>query len=201
MERIPLHIITLYQPEVWLNVTITELSSFPLLKRNRNKLEKINIEEAKKSGIQITLLRHNGRTVSNKGKKYYHLRETWIYTDKLVSCLEDFDVRLIHTEEEATHPSYKFEFRPDFAETPDSLDKVYVDKLINKIRNQNKVCVRQLWSNPVAGRFGTLPLEVSEEIAKETANLMLGPINDRCIRKGDLDFKKINGVWWLLFSK
>lgn len=194
-----MHIVTLYRPEYWLDMELSQLASLPLLKRVRKELEKNKSEVGQKNDLKSKTKIMGGRKIINFGNEHYQYRETWIPTDKLVQCLKEFDVRLIYTEEEGSQARYKFEFRPDWAKTPSPLDKVMTDKLFQNIRDKEKVSIRQLWSNPVAARFGTLPLEMPEEIAKKTANLMLGPLYDNDSRRADLDFENKNKIWCLVY--
>lgn len=192
-KRIPLHMVTFFHPEQLLKVKIYELESFPHIKRDRKKLEK-NREE----NCEVTYENFHEGLISNTGKAA-HIREAWIYTDKLAKCLKDFEVRLIITNETRSQAKYKFEFRPDWVDQPDSLDEEVIDELISNIRLEKRICIRQLWINPVSARFGSLPLEVPAEISNVTANLMLGPSYSRCNRKANLKFENIEGVWWLLY--
>lgn len=192
-KRIPLHMVTLFHPEQLLKVKKYELELFPHIKRDRNKLEQ-NREE----NCEVTHEEFHDRIIGNTGEAA-HIRETWIYTNKLATCLEDFDVRLIITNEEGTQAKYKFEFRPDWVDQPDSLDKEVIDELLSNIRLEKRICIRQLWINPVFARFGSLPLEVPAEISNITANLVLGPFYSRCTRKANLKFENTQGVWWLLY--
>lgn len=196
---IPLHLVTLFHPEYWLQPY--RLESLPCIKRDRPTLEHMREEVARARGLDIHYEHIHGSAISNLGRPIYSLRETWMPTDKLADCLEEFDVRLIYTIEERSQQRYRLEFRPDWVDQPGSLDEKTNDKLTKNIRDSKKVSVRQLWINPVAGRFEPLPLEVLEEIAKETANLVLGPFDVQSTRKADLDFETKNEVWWLLYSE
>ena len=134
-KRIPLHIVTLFHPEQLLKVKTYELESFPHIKRDRTKLEK-NREE----NCEVTHEVFHDRIIGNTGKAA-HIRKPWIYTNKLATCLEDFDVRLIITNEEGTQAKHRFEFRPDWVDQPDSLDKEVIDKLLRNIRLEKKISI------------------------------------------------------------
>ena len=201
-KRFPLHIVTLFNPEYLLKVEYSQLVSLPHIKRDTLEFENKKIKIAQDRGLDP----HpecfgDGPVRRGFGKPDYRFRETWIPTNKLVSCLEDFDVRLIYTIDNSPRPSYKFEFRPDWGDYPSSLDEVVYQKILENLLEIKKVSIRQLWINPIVARIEELPLVVPAEIADETANLIIGCFCDNDHRKSYLDFENNNGVWWLIFSE
>jgi len=201
-KRVPLHIITLWHPESWMGIPVSELSSLPCVQRSRVDLERKRQEVAQLRSLDAFWDYFHERPILNLGKPVDQLRKTWIRVDKLIPCIEDFDPRLISTLGEGKQARYRLEYRFDWGGDPTVLDTDVRNTIINNIKQARRLSVRQLWRNPVAARFGALPLPVPEGIASEVANLVLGPFDEKeCPRRAELNFDRLHNAWWIAFPE
>jgi hypothetical protein len=191
MEKLSLHLVTLWHREKFLNVTLQELARFPSITRERTTLEQRREQVAQSRGIEAWPDYIHGRVIINLGKPVYTLRKTWIVGHVLAWVLKDFDVRFIHTLEQGTQARYKCEFRPDWGQEPGSWEPLLRRSIIDGIKSSAKLSIRQLWPNPIEGRFGTLPVEVPDGSVREVANLVVGPCDEKDSPRGArLTFEK-----------
>jgi len=172
------------------------------VQRSRVELERRTQEVAQLRSLDAFWGYFHDRPILNLGKPVDQLRKTWIRVDKLIPCIEDFDPRLVRTLGEGKQPQYRLEYRPEWGDEPAILDTALRNNIIDNIRQAKRLSVRQLWRNPVAARFGTLPLPVPEDVASEVVNLVLGPFDEEeCSRRAELDFKLIHNAWWAVFPE
>lgn len=201
-KRIPLHLVTVWHPERWLGLSRTEdLKLLPYLLRKKETLDELRKKVAKQRGLDIWYADFHGRRVSNLGEPIYKYRKTWLPADNLFPVLQDFDLRLISTIGEYPQAQWKFECRPNWGAESNALPSNRVQDFLCSIRGAKKISIRQVWKNPVAARFGDLPLEVSPDVAPETANLVVAPFDEtESLRRAKLSFRQIDEVWWLVYD-
>lgn len=201
-EKLSLHMITLWHPNVFLGVEQSEMSNFPVLRRDRETMERLREETAREKKVQIHYDHFHGRRIANLGKPVYYLRKTWIAGPSIAMALQDFDVRLIYTSEQGSQARVRCEFRPNWAGEPAAWEPSVLRRIVEGIASTPKVSIRQLWRNPVKARYGLrlLPLEVPEGSVSEIANLVLGPYEgNSSARSSDVTFEKSEGTWWIVF--
>jgi hypothetical protein len=199
-QRVYLHLITLFHPDVFLGIEQKRLAEFPIIPRDRTSLERDRQAEAKKRNVGIHYEMFHDRLISNLGKGVNSFRKTWIFSERLHEVLCDYDVRLIHTSEKGSQAQYRCEFRPDWSSAAACWPPRLQTQLLSGIRRSAKISARQLWRNPISAKFGNLPLKVSESSITETANLVLGPFDKHeAVREAPIAFEKHENAWWVVF--
>lgn len=189
----------MWHPEKFLQLSLSELSSLPRIRRQRDTLEKLKKEEAQAHNLKTHYAVFHGRLIANNGKSEDRLRKTWVSSETIVNCLQDFDVRLIDTSEHGSQARYKLEFRLNWANDANELAPDLVSTIAPNVRLMEHVSIRQLWTNPLLGTSETSSV-LSAETPVEVVNLVIGPFDSQENRRQThLKLDKKHEIWWITF--
>lgn len=201
MLHTPLTLLTMFHPDYWLGVKAEELWKLPHIRRDRKKIEENRKEHAAKHNLEITTTQFHDRPITNLGNSIDRLRRTSLDDlDGITRCVSDMKMRLLIYDEQGSQSRFRFECRYDWGSDANSLDDTIIRKVCDRILDDKKVSVRQLWINKKSARFGILPLPKVLEDEPLNANLVVGPIEKKdTLRPSKITILRQEGVWWLRY--
>jgi hypothetical protein len=210
MSRYPITILTVFHPDHWLDMKFERLAQLPHKIRNREAMEKAKEEIAKLTGTSGNVREFHGRAIRNFGRSLDFLRKTWIdgiNLERLSACFGEMKPKLVVYTEQGSQAKYRVECRYDWGGEGDALPAENVLHMRDKMLNDKRISVRQLWLNehapfaadermPAVIREYAIPKQIEDE--RLHANLVLGPHDPHdVLRRANLGIAKTNHVWWV----
>ncbi len=183
--RIPVGIITIFHPEYfgYPDMMIPELEKYPRIIKDRKQQEAFREKISKEKGYTSTKRVFHNRIINNLGISNDCLRNKWMNGKSIKGMIDDYEIRLIDTENEDSQARYKLEARPNWGTEPNVLPDD-LSKIIKKnIGKSKKICIRQLWINPLnhdADRIFSNNLYYSQ---RSLVNFIVGPMFSKCSEK------------------